>query len=176
MIPLPGDCRYQLLLEDEELGGLYDKLRAQDLLWAVWPEWEKAGRGVFIQCLGKPWVYVLGAFIAEDLAGALILRPFGELSLVGEIGVTAFRPYFKIARQLFLNALLFLLKNLDPAPAAFVGRVARVNRHIFAMLLDCGFKEAARLPGLMWHARQRRFVEGALVTARAEDIFRLMEE
>lgn len=176
MIPLPGDVSFRLLADKASLGQLHEKMSSQGLFWAAWPEMEDTSRGAFLSYMERPGMYTLGGYIKEDLAGCLTVQPFGEKTLVAEIGVTAFRPYFGIARPLFLHALRHVLDTLDPAPSAFVGRVARVNRHILAMLEQCGFHEMGRLPGLIWHARRGVFMEGALVVAYPEKILALLED
>lgn len=175
MIPLPGEVSYRCLAGEQGLGLLHEKMAAQDLFWAAWPQLDDTDRASFVKYVDRPEVLALGGFIKDELAGCLTLQPFGDRTLVAEIGVTAFRPYFSVARPLFLHALGHALNILEPAPTAFVGRVARVNRHIIAMLASCGFTEMGRIPGLVWHSRKRIFMEGALVMATSENILKLLE-
>lgn len=169
---MPGRYSYTVFTREGQLRTLYRIMEEQDLLWAAWPEVDAWTENAFVERLMAPGMYVLGGEVDGKPAGAMVLWPFGEATLVAEIGLTAFRPYFKEAIPLCRGAFQFVMDTFEPAPAAFVGRVALCHRHILRLLSRMGFEGVARLPGLMWHGRKKAFVDGALVMARPEAIFR----
>lgn len=161
---------YRRLAREEDLLSLYARLRGEDLLWAVKPEVEAREwtEEVFLQLFRRPDVWVLEGSIDGEPAGAMTLRPAEPRSLCGEIGLTAFRPFFRQAVPLCLGALLLACEEL--AVASFLGRVPAPNRHILAMLDRVGFHELGRVPGLCWHSRKQAFVDGVLVLATPESV------
>lgn len=166
-----SDTDYSYRVCDEDtLGRIHEIMTEQRLFGGSWPDRPAPDRKEFIEYLTRPGTLMIAGYIKNDPAGALVLRPFGENTLVAEIGIAAFRPYFPDARALFLRGLLFAMEILSPAPTAFTGKVARTNRHVFPMLASCGFRELGRLPGLVWNERLKKFVDGALVAATASDV------
>lgn len=167
---MPGRYSYTVFTREGQYRTLYRIMCEQDLLWAAWPEVDEWTEDSFVARLMRPGVYVLGGEVDGMPAGAMVLWPFGEATLVAEVGLTAFRPYFKEAVPLCRGAFRHVMKTFNPAPAAFVGRVAGCHRHILRLLSRMGFEEIGRLPGLMWHGRKKAFVDGALVLGRLEKI------
>lgn len=167
---MPGRYSYTVFTREGQYRTLYRIMEEHDLLWAAWPEVDAWTEDAFVARLMAQGMYVLGGEVDGRPAGAMVLWPFGEATLVAEVGLTAFRPYFKEAVPLCRGAFRYVMETFNPKPTAFVGRVAVCHRHILRLLSRMGFCEVARLPGLMWHGRKKAFVDGALVMARPEKI------
>ena len=164
------EMAYTVLLHKSQYHALYDRLREENLLWAVWPDVDAGDwtPDVFINLLSRPDTLVLGGAIDGAPAGVMTLRPVTARSLTAEIGLTAFRHYFARAEDLCRGALLWACEHLDVA--SFLGRVAIPNRHILRMLSCLGFRELGRVPGMCWYTRKQKCVDGALVLATPDSI------
>lgn len=161
---------YKVLPHEEDYHAIYNKLRTDDLFWALWPDVDKDDwtQDAFVSLLSRPDMLVLGALIDGAIAGVMFLHPVMPRSMAAEIGVTAFRPFFPQAAALCRGALLWACERLDPA--SFLGKVAAPNRHALFMLERVGFSELGRVPGLCWYTRKQTFVDGVLVIATPDSI------
>lgn len=167
-----------ILPEDAKtLESIYERLKAEDLLWTVYPEvdpqeWTLAR---FLSIHTAP-LHVLAGYIDGEMAGVMLTWPFRESlrSRVAEIGLSAFRRHFAQAVPLCKGALLWAVENLHPT--AIIGRVACPSRHILALLSQVGFSKLGKIPGLCWYTRQQKHVDGWLVMATPESIKATTEE
>lgn len=160
------------VLTGDELDDAYARLAEQDLMWALFPEMESISLCQWREIMAGP-VLILGGFIGGRSAGYLSVRPFMGRTLCGEVGVTALRPWFSRAARLSRGAFLWAFRHLDCV--SLVGRVAAPNRHILRMAPEVGFRELGRIPGMCWHARKRKFVDGVLLLATPESVRESME-
>lgn len=164
------EAEYRVLIHAHEFRALYDRFRADGSLWAFWPdvaqdEWTQES---FCRFLARDGMYVLGGYIASQLAGVMLLWPVALRTQCAEIALSAFRPFYSLATPLCQGALLKVLDELDIA--SIIGRVAAPNRHCLNLMKGLGFRELGRVPGLYWYARLGKFVSGALVMATPESI------
>lgn len=161
---------YKVILNAEELAGIYRRLREEKLLWAVWSDIdeEEWTENLFVRMLTREDMLVLGGYIDGELAGVMTLRPAEPKSLTGNIGLTAFRKFFRQAVPLCMGGLLWACDTQDMK--SVIGRVAAPNRHILRLLESLGFKEIGRVPGLTWYTRKQAFVDGVLVLATVDSI------
>ena len=166
----PMHLSYRVLLHDCEYRALYDALRRDNTLWALWPdvdadEWTPDALGAM---LSRDDVLTVRGEIDGAPAGVMTMHPVMRRTLTAEIGVAAFRPYFPYAAALCRGALLWACGRIKPA--SFLGKVAAPNRHALRLLGQVGFSELGRVPGLCWYTRKQRFVDGVLVMATPESI------
>ncbi|MCH5278073.1 MAG: hypothetical protein J1E80_09640 [Desulfovibrionaceae bacterium] len=179
------DITYRVLTSDE-LDDAYARLAEQGLLWALFPELESVSLEQWREMMGgypartagtalpeSGPVLLLGGFAGNALAGLLSVRPFMGRTQCGEAGVTALRPWFPWAARLSREGFLWAFEHLDCV--SLVGRVAAPNRHILRMAESVGFRELGRIPGMCWHARKRKFVDGVLLLATPETVRESME-
>lgn len=161
------ELSYRVLDTAEELGALYARLQAEHILWALWPEYgEGMSEQDFVARLSSPTTLVLGGYIDGRMAGALTLCPWGDVTQIGEVGLTAFRESFAYALPLCRTALLWCYAHLELA--CMVGRVPVTNRHSLRLLAQAGFRKECRLPGMKWSDRLQRFTDGWLVVGTRE--------
>lgn len=161
---------YKVIINAGELAEIYRRLKEEKLLWAVWSdiddeEWTES---LFVKFLSRDDTLVLGGYIDGELAGVMTMRPAEMKSLTANIGLTAFRKFFKQAVPLCMGALLWACDTQDMK--SILGRVAAPNRHILRLLSSLGFKEIGRVPGMTWYTRKQAFVDGVLVLATVESI------
>ncbi len=164
---------YRIVTKEADLLAIFNALKADDLLWTVYPEVdaEDWSFDLFLAFCGPGTVtWTLAGYVDGDLAGVLWLWPFrGALAgRCGEIGVTAFRKHFKDAERLVRGALEKACDELDVA--SIIGRIPCYSRHVLAMHSRLGFCRLGKVPGLMWYTRKRRPVDGWLVMATPESI------
>lgn len=157
------------LLNEYEVCDLYACLKAEDILWALFPDVPDMSEDQFLADMQRDDVYALGGFIDGYLAGCLTVRPFdGANTQCAEVGVTALRRYFPVAAPLCRGALIKASDDLRPA--SFIGRVAAPNIHVLRMLSRVGFKKLCRIPGLVYYDRKNQHVDGYLVLATPESV------
>lgn len=164
---------FRVITKEQDFLAIFNALKRDDLLWTVYPDVdaEDWSFDLFLSFCGPGTVtWTLAGYVDGELAGVLWLWPFrGALAgRCGEIGVTAFRPHFKDAERLCRGALLQACKELDIA--SIIGRIPVQAKHILRMHERLGFSRLGRIPGLLWHARLRRPVDGYLVLATPESI------
>lgn len=164
------EMTYALLLHERQYRDIYARMQAGRLLWAAWPDMgaEEWTADEFCRRLGREEMYVLGGSIDGELAGVMLLWPVAGRTLCAEVGLTAFRGYFREAPALCRGALLHAARELGLA--SVLGRVAATHRHILRLLGCLGFAELGRVPGLIWLAARERFVDGVLVMATPDSI------
>lgn len=170
------EMTYKVLLHEADYRAIYEAMREDDTLWSAWPdidpdEWTPE---IVVRLMSRPDVLVLGGAIDGVPAGFMTLHPVTQRTLTAEIGVAAFRPFFRQAAALCRGALLWACDNLELS--SFLGKVAAPNRHVLAMLGQVGFYELGRVPGLFWYTRKQRFVDGVLVMATPESIRKISAE
>jgi len=164
---------YRVIQPDDRqtLENIYERLRAENLLWTVYPEMdpEQWSFEYFLSFHQTP-VHTLAGYIDGEMAGVQFLWPFRDSyrTQCAEIGLTAFRPYFAHAVPLCRGALLWACENLEPA--SIIGRVAAPAHHIMRLLGCLGFQPLGLIPGLLWYTRRQRHVDGWLVMATPESI------
>lgn len=170
MILSPGEYTYKVLIHEWQYAEIYRRMLMEDLLWAAWPDMDPAewNEDTFCQWLSTPSILVIGGYAANELAGVMTLWPVTRQTLCAEIGVTAFRDYFSIARELCYGALLHGFELTGAS--SYLGRIVSGHRHILRMFASLGFYELGKVPGLMWHARKKQFVDGVLVCGTPESI------
>ena len=164
------DMTYRILVDEDDYRSLYARLRAENLLWAFWPDVDPGDWSCdrMARMLSRPDELVVAGYADGTLAGLMLVWPFSARSNCAEVGLTAFRGFFPVAAGLCRGALLFACDELNPA--SFVGRVPAPSRHILRMLGQVGFCEIARIPGLCWYTRKQRFVDGVLAMATPDSI------
>lgn len=170
------EMTYKVLLHEADYRAIYEAMREDDTLWSAWPdidpdEWTPE---IVVRLMSRPDVLVLGGAIDGLPAGFMTLQAVSRRSMTAEIGVAAFRPFFRQAAALCRGALLWACDNLELS--SFLGKVAAPNRHVLAMLGQVGFRELGRVPGLFWYTRKQRFVDGVLVMATPESIRKISAE
>lgn len=171
------EMTYKVLLHEADYRAIYKIMRQDGTLCTAWPdidpdEWTPE---IMVRFMSRPDVLVLGGAVDGVPAGFMTLHAVGQRTMTAEIGVAAFRPFFRQAAALCRGALLWACDNLELA--SFLGKVAAPNRHVLAMLGQVGFQELGRVPGLCWYTRKQRFVDGVLVMATPESIREIsMEE
>lgn len=156
---------YKVLTEAVEFSLLFDRLEAEGLHWAVTPDRASWQKRQWLDAYMADGVLVLAGYIDGRLAGFMTVFPyrFHAATLCAEIGLCAFRDYARQAVPLCLGALEWAFDHLDVK--TLVGHVPGCNHHVLRMLEAVGFHRECLLPGLLWHDRKARFVDGWLVTA-----------
>lgn len=166
----PGEFSYRVLIHDWQFAEIYRRMLHDDLLWAAWPDTDDCewSEDYFCDRLARDTILIIGGYVRGELAGVMTLTPVAEKTLCAEIGLTAFREHFPIARDLCAGALA---RGFELTSAkSFIGRIAAPHRHILQMFASLGFKEMGRVPGLIWHSRKRKFVDGILVFATPDSV------
>lgn len=170
---------YKIIVDPAEHATIYRRLREEDLLWCLFSEIEQNewSEELYIKMhnsstLRETWA----GYIDGQLAGIAYLWPF-QLSWrtrCAEIGLTAFRPFFRHAARLCREGLLRILEHHkvdgEHTITSFVGRVPAPNRHILNMLGKLGFTKQCKIPDLFWFTKQQKHVDGWLVMAKPMDV------
>ena len=167
------DMSYRVIppKDEQTLAYIYERLRAEDLLWTVYPEVDPEEWTLErFYSVHKAPLHVLAGYIDGEMAGVMLSWPFRESwgTRVMEIGLTAFRKFFAQAVPLCRGALLWACDSLQPT--AVIGRVACPSHHILRLLDSVGFSKLGRVPGLCWFTRKQQVVDGWLVMATPESI------
>lgn len=167
------DMTYRVIAPEDSqtLEYVYERLRAEDLLWTVYPEVDPEEWSLerFLRIHTAP-MHVLAGYVDGEMAGVMLSWPFRESwrTRVLEIGLTAFRRHFAQAVPLCRGALLWACDHLQPT--AVIGRVACPSHHILRLLDSLGFQKLGKIPGLCWFSRKQTHVDGWLVMATPESI------
>ena len=166
---------YRIIYDPVEHAAIYRKLKEENLLWALFSEideWQWS-EDLYIKMHNSSNVRETWAgYIDGELAGLAYIWPFqgSWRTRCAEIGLTAFRPYFKQAARLARQGLLEILRHHGFTISSLIGRVPAPNRHILNMLGELGFQRKLKLPKLFWYTRQQRHVDGWIVFAQPQDI------
>lgn len=128
------EMTYKVLLHEADYRAIYENMRQDGTLWTAWPdidpdEWTPE---IVVRLMSRPDVLVLGGAVDGVPAGFMTLQAVSRRSMTAEIGVAAFRPFFRQAAALCRGALLWACDNLELS--SFLGKVAAPNRHVLAML------------------------------------------
>lgn len=167
---------YKILYRHDDLKAVWEKIQAESLAWALWPQsdvtsWTSED---FCQRVDAWNVLMLGAFVGRDLAGLMRITPLCEGSNAAEIGVVAFRQFFPRAAAMCLGAMQWAVARLKAS--AFVGYVPKPHRHVLAMCGRAGFSTLGIVPEMFWHDRKKGHVDGVVVMATPESIWTAMED
>lgn len=166
---------YRRIYDPEEHAQIYRRLRDEDLLWALFSEIEpdEWSEDLYIKMHNSSQARETWAgYIDGQMAGIAYLWPFQGAwrTRCAELGLTAFRPFFKSAARLARGALLEIMHHHDYAIRSFIGRVPCPNRHILNMLDSLGFQRKFKIPELFWYTRSQKHVDGWIVFADCQDI------
>lgn len=166
---------YRRIYDPLEHAAIYRRLKEEDLLWCLFSEIEPAewNEDLYIKLHNSSGVReTWGGYIDGALAGLAYVSPFcGSLrTRCAEIGLTAFRPYFRQAARLARGGLMEIIKHHGETIQSFIGRVPEPNRHILAMLGALGFTKQCKIPQLFWFTKKHKHVDGFLVMAKPQDI------
>lgn len=169
MTPLPGrNYTYKVLINTEDFASISARMRDEGLLWAFFPEidpneWDNAR---VAQYLGRQDMLVLGGYIDGELAGFLTLVPLRFRGRAGEIGLLAFRKFFKDALPLVTGAFDWIFRTQDcDALLGFIPVASRQSMRLFSSL---SFVSMGRVPNMSWYAKKRRFVDCEIVMLTRE--------
>ena len=172
---------YRLIQDPAEHAEIYRRLKEEDLLWCLFSEIEpdEWSEDLYIKLHNSASVRdTWGGYIDGRLAGLAYVWPFrgSYRTRCAEIGLTAFRDYFKEAAPLCRRGLLHAIdhyNSTDRVLASLVGCVPAPNRHIVSMLGQIGFVKQCRIPKLFWFTKIQKHVDGWFVSATPESIARV---
>lgn len=159
---------YRILTELADFERVFQRLEREGLFWASDCEWESPERARWLRSCAREDVLMLEGLVDGEPAGLLKLSPFMARTRCGEIGVAAYRDFFRHAAWLARGACLWCFERMDCA--SLVGRVAAPNRHALFMAPKVGFRVLGRVPGMCWHGKKQQFVDGVLVLATPESV------
>ena len=159
---------YRILTELADFERVFQRLEREGLFWASDCEWESPERARWLRSCTREDVLMLEGLVDGEPAGVLKLSPFMARTRCGEIGVAAYRDFFRHAAWLARGACLWCFERLHCA--SLVGRVAAPNRHALRMAPRVGFRVLGRVPGMCWHGKKQQFVDGVLVLATPESV------
>ena len=165
-----GEFSYSVLIHGWQFAEIYRRMLHDDLLWAAWPDTDDCewSEDYFCDRLARGNILVIGGYVRDELAGVMTLTAVAEKTLCAEIGLTAFREHFPIARELCAGALI---RGFELTGAkSFIGRIAAPHKHILRMFATLGFEKLGRVPGMIWHSRKGNFVDGILVAATPDSV------
>ena len=103
MIPWHGDAMertYRVLTQDCDFERVFRRLEQDGLFWAFDCEWEEPDFPRWMAHCRRPDVLLLEGCIDGMPAGLLKLIPFMARTRCGEIGVVAYRDFFRHAAWL----------------------------------------------------------------------------
>ena len=159
---------YRILTELADFERVFQRLEQDGLFWALDCEWESPERARWLRSCAREDVLMLEGLVDGEPAGLLKLSPFMARTRCGEIGVAAYRDFFRHAAWLARGACLWCFERMDCE--SLVGRVAAPNRHALRMAPQVGFRVLGRVPGMCWHGKKQQFVDGVLVLATPESV------
>lgn len=159
---------YRVLTQDCDFERVFRRLEQDGLFQAFDCEWEEPDFPRWMAHCRRPDVLLLEGCIDGMPAGLLKLIPFMARTRCGEIGVVAYRDFFRHAAWLSRGAYLWCFEHMDCA--CLVGRVAAPNRHALAMAPAVGFRELCRIPQMCWHGGKQKFVDGVMMLATPETV------
>lgn len=161
---------YKVIIDDSDFLEVYHRMLDENLLWAFFPEFEPEDLNdeSAIAMFSRKELLMLGGYVDGKLAGILTLCPLRYRSRGGEIGVLAFRKYFKIAIDLCRGALewVFRTQNVD----SVVGYIPTASRQSLRIYEQLGFESLGRIPGMYWYTRKQKFVGAEVVVLTRETI------
>ena len=159
---------YRILTELADFERVFQRLEQDGLFWALDCEWESPEWARWLRSCIREDVLMLEGLVDGEPAGLLKLSPFMARTRCGEIGVAAYRDFFRHAAWLARGACLWCFERMDCE--SLVGRVAVPNRHALRMAPQVGFRVLGRVPGMCWHGKKQQFVDGVLVLATPESV------
>lgn len=169
MTLLPGkNYTYRVLISEKDFANISARMRDEGLLWAFFPEidpneWDNSR---VAQYLSRKDMLILGGYIDGELAGFLTLVPLRFRGRAGEIGLLAFRKFFKDALPLATGAFDWVFRTQDcDALLGFIPVASRQSMRLFSLL---GFVPMGRVPNMSWYAKKRRFVDCEIVMLTRE--------
>lgn len=159
---------YRILGNEADFGRVFRRLEREGLFWALDCEWEEPDLPRWLRSCRREDVLMLEGLVDGEPAGLLKLSPFMARTRCGEVGVAAYRDFFRHAAWLARGACLWCFERMDCA--ALTGRVAAPNRHALRMAPRVGFRELGRVPGMCWYGKKQKFVDGVIMLATPDSV------